>query len=118
MIRGLKKPISVSRPRGLHLRKVFLPAAIVLMALAFSCTRRSEVNDAVDRSTIKIGYFGDLTGPTFNFGQSAINGVLMARTSKTAVSLFMIGSLPAIILPFNRESTLTTFTVTLHSYQD
>jgi branched-chain amino acid transport system substrate-binding protein len=26
---------------------------------------------------IKIGYFGDLTGPTFNFGQSAINGVLM-----------------------------------------
>jgi ABC-type branched-subunit amino acid transport system substrate-binding protein len=28
--------------------------------------------------TIKIGYFGDLSGPTFNFGQSAINGVLMA----------------------------------------
>ena len=80
MIRGLKKPISVSRPSGLHLRKVFLPAAIVLMALAFSCTRRSEVNDAVDRSTIKIGYFGDLTGPTFNFGQSAINGVLMAAS--------------------------------------
>jgi len=50
------------------------------MALAFSCTRRSEVNDAVDRSTIKIGYFGDLTGPTFNFGQSAINGVLMAAS--------------------------------------
>ncbi|HXC71643.1 MAG TPA: ABC transporter substrate-binding protein [Pyrinomonadaceae bacterium] len=70
----------MSRPSGLHLRKVFLPAAIVLMALAFSCTRRSEVNDAVDRSTIKIGYFGDLTGPTFNFGQSAINGVLMAAS--------------------------------------
>jgi branched-chain amino acid transport system substrate-binding protein len=50
------------------------------MALAFSCTRRSEVNDTVDRSTIKIGYFGDLTGPTFNFGQSAINGVLMAAS--------------------------------------
>jgi branched-chain amino acid transport system substrate-binding protein len=31
-----------------------------------------------DHSTIKIGYFGDLSGPTFNFGQSAINGVLMA----------------------------------------
>ena len=29
---------------------------------------------------IKIGYFGDLTGPTFNFGQSAYNGVLMAAT--------------------------------------
>ncbi|HSL56196.1 MAG TPA: ABC transporter substrate-binding protein [Pyrinomonadaceae bacterium] len=29
---------------------------------------------------IEIGYFGDLTGPTFNFGQSAINGVLMATS--------------------------------------
>ena len=27
---------------------------------------------------ITIGYFGDLSGPTFNFGQSAINGVLLA----------------------------------------
>ena len=70
MIPGLKKPISVSRPH--HLRKAFLPAAIVLMALAFSCTRQSDANDTADRSTIKIGYFGDLTGPTFNFGQSAI----------------------------------------------
>ncbi len=61
-----------------HLRKLFLPATIVLMALAFSCTKQSEVDNPVDRSTIKIGYFGDLSGPTFNFGQSAINGVLMA----------------------------------------
>lgn len=95
MIPGLKKHISVSKPairRSLfsslfrrpqttpHLRKAFLPAAIVLMALAFSCTRQSEVTESVDRSTIKIGYFGDLTGPTFNFGQSAINGVLMAAS--------------------------------------
>ncbi|HKG98527.1 MAG TPA: ABC transporter substrate-binding protein, partial [Pyrinomonadaceae bacterium] len=57
--------------------KVFLPVAIVLMALAFSCTRQPEENGLPDRSTIKIGYFGDLTGPTFNFGQSAINGVLL-----------------------------------------
>ena len=57
--------------------KVFLPVAIVLMALAFSCTRQPEEDGSPDRSTIKIGYFGDLTGPTFNFGQSAINGVLM-----------------------------------------
>ena len=78
MIRGLKKPILVSRPGSLHLRSLLLPAAIVLMALLFSCTRQPEVNDAVDRSTIKIGYFGDMTGPNFNFGQSAINGVLMA----------------------------------------
>ena len=57
--------------------KVFLPVAIVLMALAFSCTRQPEENEPVDRSTIKIGYFGDLSGPNYNFGQSAINGVLM-----------------------------------------
>jgi branched-chain amino acid transport system substrate-binding protein len=50
------------------------------MALAFSCTRQSETDQQVDRSTIEIGYFGDLTGPTFNFGQSAINGVLMAAS--------------------------------------
>ena len=47
------------------------------MALVFSCTHQPNTNDSVDRSMIKIGYFGDLTGPTFNFGQSAINGVLM-----------------------------------------
>jgi branched-chain amino acid transport system substrate-binding protein len=48
------------------------------LALAFSCSRQTEITNQPDRSTIKIGYFGDLSGPTFNFGQSAINGVLMA----------------------------------------
>jgi branched-chain amino acid transport system substrate-binding protein len=56
--------------------RALLPVAIVAMALAFSCSRPSDEN--TDRSTIKIGYFGDLTGPTFNFGRSAINGVLLA----------------------------------------
>lgn len=50
----------------------------MLMALAFSCARPGNENGAMDRSTIKIGYFGDLSGPTFNFGKSAINGVLLA----------------------------------------
>jgi len=50
------------------------------MALAFSCSRPGEDPNSPDRTTIKIGYFGDLTGPTFNFGQSAYNGVLMAAT--------------------------------------
>jgi branched-chain amino acid transport system substrate-binding protein len=50
------------------------------MALAFSCSRPGEDIAAPNRTTIKIGYFGDLTGPTFNFGQSAINGVLMAAS--------------------------------------
>ena len=80
MIPGLKKPISVSSIlRTTHkLRPALLPAAIVVMALAFSCTRKPVDTNAPDRSTIKIGYFGDLSGPTFNFGKSAINGVLMA----------------------------------------
>ena len=50
------------------------------MALAFSCTRPNDDISTPNHSTIKIGYFGDLTGPTFNFGQSAINGVLMAAS--------------------------------------
>jgi len=51
----------------------------VILALAFSCSRQPE-NGAppVNRSTIKIGYFGDLSGPNYNFSQSAQNGVLMA----------------------------------------
>ncbi len=38
----------------------------------------SPQKNAADRSTIQIGFFGDLTGLTFNFGLSAKNGVLMA----------------------------------------
>ncbi|HET9525691.1 MAG TPA: ABC transporter substrate-binding protein [Pyrinomonadaceae bacterium] len=64
---------------ALHLQKIILPFVLVLLALAFSCSReKSENTNQPDRSTIKIGYFGDLSGPTFNFGQSGINGVLMA----------------------------------------
>jgi branched-chain amino acid transport system substrate-binding protein len=62
------------------LRTAVLPIVIILLALAFSCSRPGEDNTTPDRTTIEIGYFGDLTGPTFNFGQSAINGVLMATS--------------------------------------
>ena len=52
---------------------------LVVLALGFSCSRQpSENTNQPDRSTIKIGYFGDLSGPTFNYGQSAMNGVIMA----------------------------------------
>lgn len=93
MIPGLKKPISVSsrktrrqslpgsiarHPTTHKLRAALLALAIVLMALAFSCTNRPDNTNAPDRSLIKIGFFGDLSGPTFNFGKSAYNGVLMA----------------------------------------
>jgi branched-chain amino acid transport system substrate-binding protein len=48
---------------------------LVAATLAFSC---SSPGSNVDRTTIPIGFFGDLTGPTFNYGMSAKNGVLMA----------------------------------------
>ncbi len=57
-----------------------LPIVIIVLALAFSCSRPGEDSAAPNHTTIEIGYFGDLTGPTFNFGQSAINGVLMAAS--------------------------------------
>jgi branched-chain amino acid transport system substrate-binding protein len=50
---------------------LWLPAAFVTS----SCAPKQN---AEDRRTIQIGFFGDLTGPTFNFGLSAKNGVLMA----------------------------------------
>jgi branched-chain amino acid transport system substrate-binding protein len=63
------------RARGIHLQGcVFL--LFLLAALATpSC---GPQKNAEERSTIQIGFFGDLTGPTFNFGLSAKNGVLMA----------------------------------------
>ncbi|MGI8918918.1 MAG: ABC transporter substrate-binding protein [Pyrinomonadaceae bacterium] len=42
-----------------------------------SCGNQTQ-EGGPDTTTIKIGYFGDLSGPTFNFGQSAKNGVLLA----------------------------------------
>jgi len=55
-------------------RRILLVLLFLLLGLAFSCSQQN--ND--DHSTIKIGFFGDLSAPTFNFGQSAMNGVLMA----------------------------------------
>jgi branched-chain amino acid transport system substrate-binding protein len=47
---------------------------LLLLGLALSCSQPKTD----DRSNIKIGFFGDLSGPTFNFGLSAMNGVVMA----------------------------------------
>ena len=51
-----------------------------LLLFAFSipnCSQQQNSNGP-DHSRIKIGFFGDLSGPTFNFGESAKNGVIMA----------------------------------------
>jgi branched-chain amino acid transport system substrate-binding protein len=53
-------------------------AAAIAMTLTVSCQRSSTNNNGQDRSTIKLGLFGDLSGPTFNYGESAKNGALMA----------------------------------------
>jgi branched-chain amino acid transport system substrate-binding protein len=47
-----------------------------LTVLAPSCG--SQQKSGAGHATVSIGFFGDLTGPTFNFGLSAKNGVLMA----------------------------------------
>jgi branched-chain amino acid transport system substrate-binding protein len=61
----------------LMLRKgLFVGALLSLIVLAVACA--SQQNSPVDHATLRIGFFGDLTGPTFNFGLSAKNGVLMA----------------------------------------
>ena len=51
---------------------LILLALFALTTLAPSCS--STRNGAADHATLKIGFFGDLTGPTFNFGLSAKNG--------------------------------------------
>ncbi len=53
-----------------------LVASVSIISLTVSCSNQQK--DAEDRSTVKIGFFGDLSGPTFNYGESAKNGVLMA----------------------------------------
>lgn len=50
--------------------------ALVVLVFSNSCTQQQET--AAHPASIRIGFFGDLTGPTFNFGLSAKNGLLMA----------------------------------------
>ncbi len=68
--RHCSKPASV--------RIVCLILACVLLLPALSCDGQSQPGPQKDLGVINIGYFGDLSGPTFNFGQSGKNGVLMA----------------------------------------
>ena len=56
-------------------RCLALLVSLALRVVPLACSRE---NAGEDYSTIKIGFFGDLSGPTFNFGQSALNGTLMA----------------------------------------
>ncbi|HEY6119584.1 MAG TPA: ABC transporter substrate-binding protein [Pyrinomonadaceae bacterium] len=56
-------------------------AALLLIAtlmFAFACERRGGPGAGSSSGTIVVGYYGDLSGRTSNFGQSTKNGVLMA----------------------------------------
>ena len=65
------------RQKYLKLRNGLIALALLsLTVLAIACA--SQQTGPVDHAAIRIGFFGDLTGPTFNFGLSAKNGVLMA----------------------------------------
>ncbi|HJX93761.1 MAG TPA: ABC transporter substrate-binding protein [Pyrinomonadaceae bacterium] len=60
-------------------RRVLITLQILtLISLSVGCRQSSSSEHPKDHSTIKIGFFGDLSGPTFNFGESAKNGLLMA----------------------------------------
>ena len=48
---------------------------LALVVLPLACKPEVEQKDA---TTIPIGFFGDISGPTYNFGQSAYNGTIMA----------------------------------------
>src|SRR5262245_50840842 len=71
-----RKPICLSgRSSTCIAALIFL--LLALLAVLGSCKRQNS-DAPSDRSNIEIGFFGDLSGPTFNFGESAKNGLLMA----------------------------------------
>ncbi|MGH9882382.1 MAG: ABC transporter substrate-binding protein [Pyrinomonadaceae bacterium] len=74
---ALKQRLIIPQARRFPGFLALLLSLLLVVGLLPSCTRRQRVAPK-DTSTIKVGYFGDLSGPTYNFGQSAINGVLMA----------------------------------------
>ena len=60
-------------------RQVLITLQILaLLSLFMGCRQSGSSEPPKDHTTIKIGFFGDLSGPTFNFGESAKNGLLMA----------------------------------------
>src|SRR5712692_9767826 len=61
-----------------RMKSTFLPVTILLLFLNLSACGPQPGRVVHDNGKIKIGYYGDLSGPTFNFGESAKNGVLMA----------------------------------------
>jgi branched-chain amino acid transport system substrate-binding protein len=72
--------IAMNRKDRLKQAKLTGVRFVLFLLFAFSISNCSQQQNpgGPDHSRIKIGFFGDLSGPTFNFGESAKNGVLMA----------------------------------------
>lgn len=61
------------------MKRIALSLLVIAGLLAgFACERRGGVGGDNDTGPIKVGYYGDLSGRTSNFGQSTKNGVMMA----------------------------------------
>ena len=77
-----KSLIYASGPFAQHTLKSTILSSITLLAVlllfALSACKREPKPPNPNTGPIRIGYFGDLSGPTLNFGKSALNGVLMA----------------------------------------
>lgn len=59
-------------------RTVLTSIAIAGLLAGFACERRGGGGGDNDTGPIRVGYYGDLSGRTSNFGQSTKNGVMMA----------------------------------------
>ena len=61
------------------MKRILLALALIAtLFFAFACERRGGPGAGGDTGIIKVGYYGDLSGRTSNFGQSTKNGVEMA----------------------------------------
>lgn len=61
------------------MKRVALSLFVITGLLAgFACERRGGVGGDNNTGPIRVGYYGDLSGRTSNFGQSTKNGVMMA----------------------------------------
>jgi len=61
------------------MKRIVLSLIVVVGLLAgFACERRGGGGGDNDTGPIKVGYYGDLSGRTSNFGQSTKNGAMMA----------------------------------------